>query len=70
MRRAHDHRGAGPDRPLEVTGADGRLVASNEVYSPGLDGVARLAHAFTERTSERLMANGLDPAVLRQSVWA
>jgi Flp pilus assembly CpaF family ATPase len=54
----------------EVTGADGRLVSSNEVFSPGPDGRARLAHAFTERTLVRLVANGLDPAVLQAGVWA
>jgi Flp pilus assembly CpaF family ATPase len=48
----------------EVTGADGRLVTSNEVFAPGPDGRARLAHAFSERTRDRLVANGLDPAVL------
>jgi Flp pilus assembly CpaF family ATPase len=53
----------------EVTGADGRIVASNEVFSPGPDGRARLAHPFTERTLDRLVANGLDPALLRQAVW-
>ena len=54
----------------EVTGADGRVVASNEVFTPGPDGRARLAHAFTERTLMRLIANGLDPAVLNAAVWA
>jgi Flp pilus assembly CpaF family ATPase len=54
----------------EVTGADGRLVASNEVFAPGTDGRARLAHAFSERTLARLVANGLDPAVLQAGVWA
>jgi Flp pilus assembly CpaF family ATPase len=54
----------------EVTGADGRIVASNEVFAPGPDGRAHLAHSFTERTLERLVANGLDPAVLRDGVWA
>jgi Flp pilus assembly CpaF family ATPase len=47
----------------EVTGADGRLVASNEVFAPDADGRARLAHSFSERTWDRLVANGLDPAV-------
>jgi len=58
----------------EVTGADGRLVSSNEVFAPGSDGRARLAHAFTTRTWDRLVANGLEPemvheAVRREAVW-
>ena len=58
----------------EVTGADGRLVSSNEVFAPGPDGRARLAHAFTTRTWDRLVANGLEPevvheAVRREAVW-
>ncbi len=48
----------------EVTGADGRLVTTNEVFAPGPDGRARLVHTFSERTWDRLVANGLDPAVL------
>ena len=51
----------------EVTGADGRLVATNEVFAPGDDGRARLVHAFSETTWDRLVANGLDPAVLGRS---
>ena len=54
----------------EVTGAEGRLVASNEVFAPDADGRARLAHAFTERLLGRLIGNGLDAVVLRQAVWA
>ena len=56
----------------EVTGADGRLVTSNEVFAPGADGQARLAHSFSERTWDRLVANGLDPAVLGRAggPWA
>jgi len=58
----------------EVTGADGRMVSSNEVFGPGPDGRARVAHAFTTRTWDRLVANGLDPdvvhgAVRREAVW-
>ena len=49
----------------EVTGADGRLVVSNEVFAPGPDGRARLVHAFSERSWGRLVSNGLDPEVLR-----
>ena len=55
----------------EVTGADGRLVASNEVFAPG---PRRPSPGWpTPSPSARrsvLMANGLDPAVLRQAVWA
>jgi pilus assembly protein CpaF len=54
----------------EVTGADGRLVASNEVFSPGPDGRARLAHPFTSRSLDRLLDNGLEPAALDLAVWA
>ena len=54
----------------EVTGADGRLVVSNEVFAPGPDGRARLVHAFSERSWGRLVSNGLDPEVLRQGAWA
>jgi pilus assembly protein CpaF len=53
----------------EVTGADGRLVASNEVFSPGADGRARLAHPFTSRSLSRLLDNGLEPAALDLAVW-
>jgi pilus assembly protein CpaF len=56
----------------EVTGADGRLVTSNEVFAPGADGQARLTRSFSERTWDQLVANGLDPAVLGRAggSWA
>jgi Flp pilus assembly CpaF family ATPase len=54
----------------EVTGADQRLVVSNEVFGPGPDGRARSLHPFTSRSLERLVDNGLDPAVLEVSGWA
>ena len=50
----------------EVTGADGRLVVSNEVFGPGVDGRARSLHPFTTRSLERLVANGLDPRAPRR----
>lgn len=54
----------------EVTGADGGRVSSNEVFAPGLDGRAWLTHPFTARALDRLLANGLDPAALREEAWA
>jgi pilus assembly protein CpaF len=53
----------------EVTAADERRVASNEVFAPGPDGRARLTHPFTVRSLDRLIANGLDRAALQQEVW-
>jgi pilus assembly protein CpaF len=53
----------------EVTGTDGRRVASNEVFAPGPDGRARLTHPFTTRALDRLMTNGLDASVLQREVW-
>ncbi len=53
----------------EVTAADGGRVASNEVFAPGPDGRARLAHPFTVRALDRLAANGLDRSALQHEVW-
>ena len=49
----------------EITGADGRVVLSNEVFAPNETGIAELMHAFTDTTRNRLVANGLDPAMLQ-----
>ena len=48
----------------EITGADANLVLSNEVFAPDDHGVARFAHPFTDTTTRRLVAGGLDPTVL------
>lgn len=50
----------------EVTGADGAMVVSNEVFAPDRHGRARLATPFSERTLERLVANGLDHSALQE----
>jgi pilus assembly protein CpaF len=73
VRQADGHRLVSSVR--EVTGADGRMVSSNEVFVPGPDGRARLAHAFTTRTWDRLVANGMDADVIhrglrREVAWA
>jgi pilus assembly protein CpaF len=48
----------------EMTGADGALVVSNEVFRPGADGLAMSAVPPREPTLERLAAAGFDPAWL------
>ena len=48
----------------EITGADGHIVLSNEVFCPDDDGVARFAHPFTEATLRRLAASGFDATSL------
>jgi len=45
----------------EVTGADGALVLSNEVFRPGIDRLAAPAVPPREATLERLEAAGFDP---------
>ncbi len=52
----------------EVTGADGALVVSNEVFRPGSDGLAVAAVAPREATLARLAAAGFDPAWLDHQV--
>jgi pilus assembly protein CpaF len=54
----------------EITGSDGHLVLSNEVFSPDDDGIARFAHPFTDTTLRRLAANGFDPSVLHTAAGA
>jgi Flp pilus assembly CpaF family ATPase len=44
----------------EVVGAEGQLVISNEVFTPGPDGPAIPASPMTERRMRRLVAAGLD----------
>jgi pilus assembly protein CpaF len=48
----------------EVTGAEDRLVLSNEVFAPGRDGRAEPAVRVRDRTLAELTAAGLDPALL------
>jgi Flp pilus assembly CpaF family ATPase len=48
----------------EVTGADGPLVLSNELFRPGVDGLGVAAVPPREPTLERLVAAGFDPAWL------
>jgi hypothetical protein len=48
----------------EVTGADGALVLSNEVFRPAMDGLAAPAVPPREATLARLAAAGFDPAWL------
>ena len=48
----------------EITGAEGNLVLSNEVFRPDEHGVARFAHPFTDTTTRRLVAGGFDPEIL------
>lgn len=48
----------------EVTGADGPLVLSNELFRPGVDGLGVAAVPPREATLERLAAAGFDPAWL------
>jgi pilus assembly protein CpaF len=48
----------------EVTGADGPLVLSNELFRPGVDGLGVAAVPPREATLERLVAAGFDPAWL------
>jgi hypothetical protein len=45
-------------------------VASNEVFAPDAHGRARLAHPFSTRALDRLIANGFDPGVLHEELWA
>jgi pilus assembly protein CpaF len=51
----------------EVTGADGALVLSNELFRPGADGLGVAAVPPREATMERLAAAGFDPAWLEHS---
>jgi Flp pilus assembly CpaF family ATPase len=54
----------------EVTGADGRQVISNEVYTPGPDQRAVPATPIRAETQDRLIAAGLDPHVLAEHGWS
>ena len=53
----------------EVTGADGRHVVSNEVYTPGTDLRAVPATPIRAQTLDRLFAAGLDPDLLAGQGW-
>ena len=53
----------------EVTGSDGRDVISNEVYAPGPDLRAVPATPIRPDTLDRLVAAGLDPALLSDQGW-
>jgi pilus assembly protein CpaF len=53
----------------EVTGADGRNVVSNEVYTPGPDLRAVPATPIRAETLDRLFAAGLDPDLLAGQGW-
>jgi pilus assembly protein CpaF len=48
----------------EVTGADGRMVISNEIYRAGRDGRAMPGAPWTSSSAERLVDAGLDPDLL------
>lgn len=50
----------------EVTGAEGPLVVSNEVWRPGSDGRAVPGAALGPETLEELVAAGFDPSLLDQ----
>jgi pilus assembly protein CpaF len=52
----------------EVTGADGPLLLSNELFRPGADGLGVAAVPPREATLERLAAAGFDPAWLDGSL--
>ena len=48
----------------EVTGAEGPLVVSNEVWRPGPDGRAIPATSLQPETLDQLVAAGFDPSLL------
>jgi len=57
------------DSVREVTGADGPLVASNEVWRPGPDGQALPGAPLREQTLDRLVGAGFGPDWLDSSEW-
>ncbi len=65
--RASGHRVV--DSVREVTGADGPLVASNEVWRPGPDGQALSGAPLREQTLDRLVAAGFVPDWLDTAGW-
>lgn len=51
---------------LEITGAEGAMVHSNEIYSPNSDGRGAPTNvSFTDRLEERLAASGFDRGIFR-----
>lgn len=54
----------------EITGSDGLLVQSNEIYRPGPDGCGVPHAPFREQTLKQLVAAGFDDALLdRADGW-
>lgn len=51
----------------EVTGADGGVLLSNEIYAPGDEGLATVNWRFEDATLRRLVAAGFDPRWLEPS---
>jgi pilus assembly protein CpaF len=57
------------DSIREVTGADGPLVASNEIWRPGPDGQALPGAPLREQTLDRLVSAGFVPDWLDSTGW-
>jgi pilus assembly protein CpaF len=54
----------------EVTGADGAMVISNEIFAPGPEGRALPASPITQETRDQLGRVGFDARSLEQYRWA